>query len=193
MGVTLDSQTERYLQTFKTLTKEEQRLVTQLIERIVQFKEQPASEADCLAAAIAGRHFSEKERVELEMETLGRHFLHRRQLLQGAFTASQVAEMLSTSRQTPHDRVRSQTLLAIKDNGMLRFPFWQFDLTGPNGVIEGLPQVLKALQMSDYAKLNWLTRPNPYLDNLTPIEALKRGEKERVLREAVAAGADQWS
>lgn len=193
MGVAFDPQIERYLQVFKTLTVEEQCLVNQTLERIVQFSERPDSEGNYLAEAIADRRFSEKERLELEMETLARHFLHRRQLMQGAFTASQVAKILGTSRQTPHDRVRSQTLLGIKDKGMLRFPAWQFDPTGPDSVVEGLPQVLKALQMSDYAKLNWFTRPNPYLSNLTPVEVLKRGEKERVLQEAAAAGASQWS
>ena len=43
--------------------------------------------------------------------------------------------------------------------------------------------------MSDYSKLNWLTRPNPVLDGSTPIEALKLGQRERVLAEATAVGA----
>jgi hypothetical protein len=127
------------------------------------------------------------------MKTLARHFLHRRQLLETAFTAPQVAQILGTSRQTPHDRVGSQTLLAIKDNGKLLFPSWQFDPTGPDGVIEGFPHVLKALAMSDYAKLNWLTRPNPYLEGLTPVEALQQGQSDRVIKQAEAAGASQWS
>jgi hypothetical protein len=100
---------------------------------------------------------------------------------------------LGTSRQTPHDRVSSQTLLAIRNNGKLCFPSWQFDPEGSDGVIEGLPAVLKTLEISDYAKLNWLTRLNPYLDGQTPIQALKVGQKERVLAEASAVGAGQWS
>ncbi|NJN39385.1 MAG: hypothetical protein HC790_12915 [Acaryochloridaceae cyanobacterium CSU_3_4] len=47
--------------------------------------------------------------------------------------------------------------------------------------------------LSDYVKLNWLTRANPYLDSQTPIQALKAGQKERVLAEAAAVGAGQWS
>jgi hypothetical protein len=193
MNTTFDPQSERYLEVFKTLAEEEKLLVIQALEQITKAEAGPTSSEDVLAEALAGRRFSHKERVQLEMETLARHFLHRRQLLEGAFTAPEVAKMLGTSRQTPHDRVASQTLLAIKDNGKLRFPSWQFDPTGPDGVIDGLPQVIKALQVSDYAKLNWLTRPIPYLDNLTPVAALKRGEKERVIQEAAAAGASQWS
>ncbi|NBD17169.1 MAG: DUF2384 domain-containing protein [Cyanobacteria bacterium] len=128
------------------------------------------------------------------METLAQHFQRRRELLEGAFTASEVAKkLLGTSRQTPHDRVRSQTLLAIRDNGKLYFPYWQFDPEGSDGLVEGFPEVIKALQLSDYARMVWLTRPNPYLDNLTPIEALKQGKKEQVIEQARSAEASQWS
>jgi hypothetical protein len=151
------------------------------------------SAIDALANAITGKSFSRQERIQLEMETLSKHFQSRRQLLESSLTAVQVAQLLGTSRQTPHDHVSSQTLLAIRDNGKLCFPFWQFDLEGSDGVIDGLPAVLKALEISDYAKLNWLTRLNPYLDGQTPIRALKVGQKERVLAEAAAVGAGQWS
>jgi Protein of unknown function (DUF2384) len=192
MTITLDPQTTQYLETFKTLTPSEQELVTQALKRVVHVEAvDPA--ADALAEAITGRTFSRKERIQLEMETLSKHFQHRRQLLEPALTATQVAQLLGTSRQTPHDRVGGQTLLAIKENGKLCFPAWQFDPAGPDGVIDGLPAVLKVLEMSDYAKLNWLTRANPHLDGHTPVDALKAGEREWVVAEAAAAGASQWS
>jgi uncharacterized protein (DUF2384 family) len=192
MTITLDPQTTQYLETFKTLTPSEQELVTQALKRVVHVEAvDPA--ADALAEAITGRTFSRKERIQLEMETLSKHFQHRRQLLEPALTATQVAQLLGTSRQTPHDRVGGQTLLAIKENGKLCFPAWQFDPAGPDGVIDGLPAVLKVLEMSDYAKLNWLTRANPHLDGRTPVDALKAGEREWVVAEAAAAGASQWS
>jgi hypothetical protein len=55
-------------------------------------------------------------------------------------------------------------------------------------VIEGFPEVLRALNLSDFAKLSWLVRSNPILDGLTPIAALKQGLKERVIEEAVGVG-----
>jgi hypothetical protein len=192
MVVTLDPQTAQYLETFQSLTPSEQKVVTQALEQVTQV-EAIDSASDALANAIAGKSFSRQERIQLEMETLSKHFQHRRQLLESSLTAVQVAQLLGTSRQTPHDRVSSQTLLAIRDNGKLCFPSWQFDPEGSDGVIEGLPSVLKALELSDYAKLNWLTRINPYLDAQTPIQALKAGQKERVLAEASAVGAGQWS
>ncbi|MEO0854111.1 MAG: hypothetical protein AAFY15_11525, partial [Cyanobacteria bacterium J06648_11] len=145
---------------------------------------------DELADSLAGKTYSRQERLELEMETLARHFARRRELLEGALTAPDVARLLGTSRQTPHDRLRSQSLLAIKHNGKLMFPRWQFDPAGPDGVIDGLPEVLKALRLSDYSKLTWLARPNPYFESRTPVELLRQGERERVVREAAAVGAE---
>lgn len=191
MSITLDPQTERYLVAFKTLSDYEQGVVHRTIEHIAAGASTDSIAAS-LSEAIAGRRFSRQERIHLEMETLERHFRSRQKLLENAFTAPQVAKVLGTSRQTPHDRVRSQTLLAIKDNGKLLFPTWQFDPTGSEGVLAGFSQVLKALGMSDYAKLNWLTRANPYLEGLTPVEALKQGQSDRVIQIAEAAGAGQW-
>jgi hypothetical protein len=189
---TRDPQTAQYIETFQTLTPAEQNLVTQALKRVSVAKSvDPA--ADALAASIAGRTYNRQDRIQLEMETLARHFQHRRQLLDSAISATQVARLLGTSRQTPHDRVSSQTLLAIKENGKLCFPSWQFDPAGPDGVLDGFPAVLKALEMSDYAKLNWLTRSNPLLDGQTPVQALKAGQKDRVMAAATAAGASQWS
>ena len=192
MAIVLDPHTAQHLETFQTLTPIEQSIVTQALQQITS-TETVDPTADALAESIAGRTFTRQERIQLEMETLARHFQHRRQLLARSLSASQVAQLLGTSRQTPHDRVSGQTLLAIKDNGKLCFPAWQFDPAGSDGVMEGLPAVLKALAMSDYGKLNWLTHANPYLEGQTPIQALKTGQQERVLGEATAVGASQWS
>jgi hypothetical protein len=188
MAITLDQQTTDHLETFNTLTPAEQKLVTHSLRQLTLI-EAVDSATDALANAITGKIFSRQDRIQLEMETLFKHFQHRRQLLESSLTAVQVAQLLGTSRQTPHDRVSSQTLLAIRDNGKLCFPSWQFDPAGADGVIDGFPAVLKALEISDYAKLNWLTRLNPYLDGQTPIQSLKAGQKERVLAEASAVGA----
>ena len=192
MTLTLDPKTERSLHALQTLTQNEQDIVLRTLEQLATVTP-PEPETQALSEAIAGRTFTHEEKVQLEMETLAHHFQHRRQLLENAFTVPQVAKILGTSRQTPHDRVGSRTLLAIKDNGKLLLPAWQFDPTGPDGVLEGLPQVLKALAMSDYAKLNWLTRSNPYLEGLTPVQALQQGQSDHVLDQAQAAGASQWS
>lgn len=137
-----------------------------------------------------GFQASKEDQQELELVSLLRHFEWRRKLLADALSASQVAQLLGTSRQTPHDRVKSGTLLAVFDRGVWRFPSWQFDPEGPDGTIDGLSEVLQALQVCPLAKLNWLVRSNSVLDGQTPVEALKRGQKERVLSEAMGVGVD---
>lgn len=81
-------------------------------------------------------------------------------------------------------------MLAVLDGGSLRFPSWQFDPSGPNGVIEGLPEVLRALRTKPFVKLSWLVRTNQMFDRKTPVELLKKGETERVVRAARAVEAD---
>ena len=174
-----DAQEAEYLRILKALKPDESKIVINALKDIENTERVDTSTPNNL-----GRTFSRQERLQLEMKSLVRYFQRRRELLQDALTASEVAELLGASRQTPHDRVKGQTLLGLLDNGVLRFPMWQFDPEGPNGVIDGLPKTLKALNLSDFAKLNWLVRPNPFLDQLTPVEALRQGQKERVIQEA---------
>jgi len=189
MATTVDQKEAEYLSLLESLSAEERSL---LINELKKIKEQSSmtciSSEDALAAKIAGRTFTLEEKIKLEIESLFRNFQHRRELLKGALTAPEVASLLGTSRQTPHDRLKNQTLIGMPDNGMIRFPYWQFSPKGPDGVIEGLPQVLKTLKVSNFAKINWLVRPNPYLDGLIPIEALKQGQIERVIQEAAGVG-----
>jgi hypothetical protein len=142
-----------------------------------------------LAAKLGVEPISEEEQRELENEAFKDFFGWRQQILSDCYTASEVAHLLGAkSRQTPHDRRRNQSLVAIQDNGVWKFPKWQFDPTGPHGVIPGLPDVLKALDVPDFSKISWLIQPNPALDGLTPVEALKKGRKNAVIAEAQTVG-----
>jgi hypothetical protein len=179
---TLDSRQEEYLQLLDRLGDRDRLLVVQGIKRIVA--RQDETQNTPFIQSLLGRTFSQEEQIDLELDALRAYFQRRRELLKDSLTATQVANLLATSRQTPHDRLKSQTLIGILDNGSYRFPIWQFDPEGADGVVNGLPMVLKGLQVSDFAKLNWLTRPNPVLDGLTPIVALKHGQLERVVQEA---------
>ena len=107
----------------------------------------------------------------------------------GSLSAPEVATLLGTSRQTPHDRARAGTLLGVLDRGALRFPRWQFDPQGEDGVVGGLPEVLDALRLSPFGKAYWLSRPNPYLGDRSPVEALKEGELQGVRNLAESVGA----
>jgi len=130
--------------------------------------------------------------AQLEFEALRRSFTLRRQLLASTIGSAEVNELLATgSRQTVHDRLKASTLLGILDQGKWRFPLWQFDAEGPNGVINGLAQVLQALQVSNLAKARWLQKPLPVFGGSTPVDLLRQGRLEEVLAEAGQVGRGQ--
>ncbi len=138
--------------------------------------------------ALSAKQFDAHDRLKLEFANLYEFFQHRKKLLDNSLTASEVAKLLNSTRQTPHDRRKGGTLLGILDNGIWKFPTWQFDAGSPNGVIDGLPEVLKTLKLSDFSKVNWLVKPNPVLGGLAPVDALKRGMKQEVITEANGVG-----
>ena len=66
----------------------------------------------------------------------------------------------------------------------MKMPVWQFDAEGPNGAVRGMSEVLDALKCNPISKMSWLSLPNAIFGNQRPIDALRRGEMETVLREA---------
>ena len=130
--------------------------------------------------------------AQLEFEVLRRSFALRHQLLASTIGTAEVNELLAAgSRQTVHDRLKAGTLLGILDQGKWRFPLWQFDADGPNGVIDGLAQVLQALQVSNLAKARWLQKPHPVFGGSTPLDLIRHGRLEDVLAEAGLVGRGQ--
>jgi hypothetical protein len=140
-----------------------------------------------LARQLTGEAPVGAELAALEMANLAEYFALRRELLQDSLTAPEVAALLRTSRQTPHDRVKAQSLVAVLERGALRFPRWQFDAQGPDGVLAGLPEVLRALALPPLAKIGWFTRTNSSLENRTPLAALQAGDVALVVLAARAA------
>jgi hypothetical protein len=162
------------------------RAITDAVGVVMGADEERADEASARMLA-GGEALSRAERTALELEGLAESFRLRNALLADALTAPQVAKMLGVSRQTPHDRTSAGTLLGVLDHGVLRFPPWQFDPSGPDGVVAGFPEIVRALSMSAMAKINWFTRPNPYLEGRRPIDALQ-AEPARVLETARGTG-----
>jgi hypothetical protein len=58
-------------------------------------------------------------------------------------------------------------------------------------VINGLAQVLQALQVSNLAKARWLQKPHPVFGGSTPVDLLRQGRIEEVLAEAGQVGRGQ--
>ena len=152
----------------------------------------PSPEEQLLADEIAGKSYSTEEVKELQLSNLINSFTIRDSLLKDTISGSDVVKLLNcNSRQTPLDRVKNKTLLAVKDNGQWKYPLWQFDVNGGERVIEGLPSVIAALDISNLAKVRWLTQPNPIFEGKTPLEMLKNNQLERVITEAIGVGIAQ--
>lgn len=168
-----------------------------VLESIANALERPEDPSPSGIAAVFAESVSRAQQVEEEVELLMRSFERRRELLASSLTAPQVARLLNTTRQTPHDRVRAGTLVAAMDRGIWRFPTWQFDPDGPDGVIPGLPDVIRALDVPPLAKISWLTRPNQAFDGRSPLALLKSGQVDRVVKQArgvgVAGGGGHWT
>lgn len=143
-------------------------------------------------SALTGQPLAPREDVEAaRLRNLQRAFADRHKLLSDAIGVRDVAELLQVGRQTPHDRITAGTLLAAKNRGQWRLPIWQFDADGPDGVLQGLPDVLGALRgpISDVGTIRWFTTPKDHLDGRTPLEALRQGQVDEVVQAAEALGA----
>jgi hypothetical protein len=173
------------------LTVEQQKLASNIAEAIYKAFSEPCPnpEEQGLADQIAGRTFTGEEKEKLIIESLKSSFIARHKLLQNSLTGSDVQKMLGLSSRMSHiNRVNNKTLLAVKDNGVWKFPAWQFDPEGNDSVINGLPETIQALKMSDIAKISWFNTPNSHLSGRTPIEMLKKGEIRAVVSEAKGVG-----
>ena len=158
------------------------------LQRALEPKVVTAAEKE-LAKKIAGKDYVEGRSLELELANLERYYQRRRELLEGSITSSKVVELLGCqNRATVRDRRLANTLLGIKDGGVYKYPLWQFDPEGDDGVIDGLPEVLAALDVSDFIKLNWFNKPHLAFSGQTPIEILKQGKVKALVREARAVG-----
>ena len=131
----------------------------------------------------------------LELENLKLLNQRRQDLLKDSLTSTQVADLMGWQHhKTASDRLKTNTLVGVKDRGVYKFPLWQFDPEGEDGIVDGLPELLSRLNISNFRKINWLSKPMAAFDNLTPIEVLKKGNPDDVtdlLIEADGVGVAQ--
>ena len=89
------------------------------------------------AKQIGAKQLDSDSQKILETTSLFNYFKHRKQLLARSLTAQEVAQMLSVSKQTVHDRIRDGKLIGLLENNVMKLPTFQFDPEGPNGIVDG--------------------------------------------------------
>jgi hypothetical protein len=174
-----------------TLSLAELNALAEMTERVAA---SVAADADLSSGASLLTDEKLPPRSEIEVASYDRlrlAFAERQRLLSGALSVAQVATLLGTGRQTPHDRRKAGTLIAVKDRGEWRFPDWQFDPAGPDGIVEGLAETLRALEgpMSYLATVAWFVTPKSLLGGRTPLQALRERDLAAVLTEAESVRA----
>ena len=107
----------------------------------------------------------------------------------GTYTEIEVQDLLDIrSEQEIDDLVDGGSLLALKTPHQgRRFPVFQFDEQG--SIIDGVGAVRKALHTGNvWAIMNFMTRPHRPLDDRRPIDLLKVGEVDLVVKAAMSVG-----
>ena len=188
----LDSQTkqaaEKITRFLNSLPVEELTVLAENLSEAEDNYDEAKASSPLVMALTEGKQYTKEQQQKLEWEAFVIRFHWDRQLFKECCNTERVAELLGITPETIEERVESQSLLAIKHNGNLLFPQWQFSPNNQDGVIEGLPEVLAILAIPTVDKISWLISPNPILEQRTPIEALNQGEKDRVLDEARGVG-----
>lgn len=149
------------------------------------------SEADAALFDESGFVEDDNAYARVTLETLGR----TARLINTAYSASQVAELLDVNESRIRQRRADRTLWAIQDRSRWVFPALQFeDEAGRRGQIRGLDQVLQALpvDLHPLSVAGFLTTSQPDLrlegQPVKPLDWLRSGGDVRpVLRVVEAA------
>jgi hypothetical protein len=178
---------EQKLAHFYALTLGEEGMKN-LKRRIATLHSEKTDDDQELSALLGIEDLSDEQQRILEVNSLFNYFAWRKELLSHSLGAAQAAELLGVSKQAIHERIRDQKLVGMIEANSMRLPTFQFDPAGPNGCVEGLPEILKAMPGSLLSKVSWFTSPNRIFEGLKPIDVLKNGKFDAVLREARAVG-----
>lgn len=181
---------DKLLSVLQTLIDEESpTILSAIADSLDRVRHLPQEDDDEFVKLLSDKEYPPQERKRLHVQNILNSFNYRRELLKDTVDVNQVMEILGyDSRQAPLNRLKANSLIAIKDNQKWWFPLWQFDANTSDGIIEGLSEVLKALDCSNLAKVSWLVNPNPYFEGMSPLEILKAGEVERVVESAQSVG-----
>lgn len=114
---------------------------------------------------------------------LARNVEHRQQLLKiagGVLSAEEAGQALGITRQAVDKRRRSGSMLAVREGSDWRYPACQF---GEGEVLAGIADVVRGFASAGpWATLDFLLAPDTVLGGRSPLDMLRAGEPEAVLR-----------
>jgi PAS domain S-box-containing protein len=136
--------------------------------------------------------FSLESSIQLKIEAQFNHFLREQNLLKDSLTSSQLASLLQVSE----DQVKSdafEKFIYFLYRGDFMFPAWQFYRNSRGEeILSRLLQVANKInKVSELSKIYWIITKNHALNNLSPLEIIREGDKacmQRLLEEAYSIG-----
>jgi len=115
----------------------------------------------------------------------------KRQLLDragGVLAAQEVADRLGIDGGVVHDWTMMGKVIAVPVRNGYFYPSCQFE---GKATIPGLMDALEAMPIkAPWMRLEWLLTPDDALGGLSPLDALKAGERDKVVGLAGSHGAD---
>lgn len=171
----------------------------QLLNINIQTPDSATVDDELIAELTDGFQPGQQECKELELITLLRNFKWRRQVLAGALSASQVAQLLGTSQQTPHDLVKS----GIWKSFLFTKPLYAPDKDGLSfcGLIDMLLAMANYRQMPASSMLHFIPYPADTLyvlalnQDLVVAQLMELGKKWRADSVDICDGAskdEEW-
>lgn len=107
---------------------------------------------------------------------------NRELVLKDSISSAEAAALTHRSRQAIERLRRAGRLLALRKGNQWRYPRWQFEPDAPGGVLHGLEEVVRELDLSPSGAALWLILPAERLGRSRPIDLLRRHQPEPVIQ-----------
>jgi len=109
----------------------------------------------------------------------------------GALSADEAGRILGITRQAVDKRRRASTLLAVRERSDWRYPACQYE----NGeLVLGIPDIVRGFGPArPWLALDFLLAPDTVLSGRSPLEALRAGARDEVLRLVRGAQGDGFA
>lgn len=112
----------------------------------------------------------------------------REDILAESVSVSDAAALIRRTEQTAINRAVNGDMLAFRDGVKWMFPRWQFDAMQDKGVVAGLSEARRILDIPPFSAVLWFRKPAPALGGRRPIDALRHGDVADVVSLARTVG-----